>query len=140
MKTLGRNLLAVVAGLIIGSIVNMALVNMGPRVIPLPEGADISSTESMRESMNLFTPANFLFPFLGHALGTLAGAYVAARIGAGRPLVPALIVGVFFLAGGVTAASMFGGPAWFITADLVLAYLPMAFLGMQLASRGRSGA
>jgi hypothetical protein len=40
----------------------------------------------------------------------------------------AYIVGVFFLIGGIAAASMISAPTWFIVLDLVVAYLPMAWL------------
>jgi hypothetical protein len=47
-----------------------------------------------------------------------------------------MTIGAFFLAGGIGAAVMLGGPLWFIVTDLVLAYLPMGFLGAKLAGRG----
>lgn len=137
MKTIVRNVLAVIVGAVIGSVVNALLVSVGPKVIPLPEGADVSSPEKLRDSMQLFTPANFLFPFLAHALGTLAGAFIAAEIAASRRTLYALSVGVLFLAGGITMVVIAGGPLWFILADLLLAYLPMACLGAKLASATR---
>ena len=136
MPPIVRNILAVLAGIVVGSIVNMVLVNIGPRIIPLPEGADLSSVETMRESMPLFTPANYLFPFLAHALGTLVGAFLAAKLGASHRMKLAIGIGVFFLLGGIAAATMLGGPIWFIAADLILAYIPMAYVGAKLAGAG----
>src|SRR5262245_23865443 len=118
MKTVARNVLALLVGLVVGSLVNMGLVTFGPLVIPLPAGADTSTAESLRESMKLFTPVNFIVPFLAHALGTLAGAFVAAKLAASHPAKFAIGIGVFFLIGGIAAARMFGGPLWFIVADL----------------------
>ncbi len=129
MNPIAKNILAVISGIVVGSLVNMGLVNIGPLVIPPPEGADLSTMESLRDSMDLFTPANFLFPFLAHALGTLVGAVVAAKIAASHQLKLALGIGVFFLAGGATAAGMLGAPMWFNVTDLLLAYLPMGYLG-----------
>lgn len=133
MPTVARNVLAVVAGVVVGSLVNMGLVNIGPAVVPLPEGADVSTPERMRASMELFTPVNFVFPFLAHALGTLAGAFVAAKLAASHALKLAVGIGVFFLLGGIAAVVMLGGPLWFIVADLVVAYVPMGYLGAVLA-------
>jgi hypothetical protein len=141
MKTAARNVLAVLAGVVVGSLVNMGLVNAGPLVVPLPEGADVSTMEGLRASMSLFTPVNFIFPFLAHALGTLAGAFVAAKLAASHPAKLAIGIGVLFLGGGIAAARMLGGPLWFIVADLLVAYLPMGYLGGVLAvpsvSKGR---
>jgi hypothetical protein len=133
MNTIWRNVLAVIAGVVLGSVANISLVNIGPSIVPLPEGADVSSMEKLQESMALFTPANFLFPFLGHAVGTLVGAFVAAKLAASHAKYLALGIGLFFLAGGIAAVAMLGGPLWFMVADLGLAYLPMAYLGAVLA-------
>ncbi len=133
MNPILRNILAVIVGIVVGGIVNSALVNIGPMVVPLPEGADVSSMEALANSMKLFTPVNFLFPFLAHAVGTLVGAFLAAKIAASHKMKLAIGIGFLFLLGGITAAAMLGGPVWFIVVDLVLAYIPMGFLGGKLA-------
>ena len=138
MNSIARNILAVIAGLVVGSLVNISLVNIGPSVVPLPEGADVSTMENLRDSMMLFTPVNFIFPFLAHALGTLVGAFIAAKFAASHNVKLAMGIGVLFLMGGITAVNMFGGPLWFNVTDLLLAYLPMGFLGAALAGRTRS--
>lgn len=130
--------MAALAGVVLGSVVNILLVNIGPSVVPVPEGADVSTMEGLRASIELFKPLNFLFPFLGHALGTLVGAFIAAKFSASHHLKFALAIGVFFLAGGIAAVAMLGGPMWFNLADLFLAYMPMAFLGATLAGRTTS--
>jgi hypothetical protein len=131
-----RQALAVVAGFIAGSVVNMGLVMLGPAVVPPPEGADVRTTEGLKASMHLFEGRHFVFPFLAHALGTLVGAIVATRITPGRTSGPAWTVGVLFLLGGIAAAIMLPAPLWFEALDVVLAYLPAAWLGHRIASRG----
>ncbi len=135
MNHIVKNILAIVVGFLIGSIVNIGLVNLGMALVPLPEGADVSTMDGVRESMKLLTPINFVFPFLAHALGTLAGAYTAARMAASFRMLIALGIGLFFLMGGIMMVVMCGGPIWFIASDLLLAYLPMSFLGVILARR-----
>ncbi len=137
MNPIVRNVLAVIAGIVGGFLVNIGLVNLGPFVVPLPEGADVSTMESLQASMNLFRPANFLFPFLAHALGTFSGAFIAVRIAASHPMKVAIGIGVFFLIGGATTISMIGGPLWFNVSDLLLAYIPMGYLGGMLAGGKR---
>ena len=75
-----RNILAVIAGLVLGSIVNGGLVALGPMFVPPPVGADTTSVEGLTASIHLFEAKHFVIPFLAHALGTLAGAVVAALI------------------------------------------------------------
>ncbi len=132
MPPIGWNILAVIVGLVVGNVVNFGLVNLGMAVIPPPEGADVSTMEGLRAAIGLFTPMNFLFPFLAHALGTFAGAFAAAKLSASYPMIFALVIGGFFLIGGIMMVVMVGGPLWFIAADLVLAYIPMGFLGGKL--------
>ncbi len=133
-------MIAVVVGVVIGSIVNMAIVTAGPLVIPLPEGADVSTMEKMKESMPLFQPVNFIPPFLAHALGTLVGAFLCAKIAGCHKMHLALGIGVFFVLGGIMAAYMLKGPMWFNVTDIALAYIPMAYLGAKLAGGKKTAA
>jgi hypothetical protein len=140
IKPVVKNILAVIIGIVIGGVVNMLIVNIGPSVIPLPAGADVSTMDNLRESMKLFTPINFISPFLAHALGTLVGAFIAAKFAASHHVKLAMLIGVFFLLGGIAAVNMLGGPMWFNVTDLLLAYIPMSLLGALLAGRLRSKA
>ena len=135
MNSILKNILAVVAGLIIGSMVNMGLIMISGSIIPPPEGGDITTMEGLKATMHLFGPKNFIFPFLAHALGTLAGAFVATKIAATRKQVMALLVGLFFLIGGTINISMLGGPMWFTALDIIMAYMPMAYAGWKLAKK-----
>ncbi len=137
MNPVVRNVLAVVAGVVTGGVVNMGLVLLGPAVIPPPAGADVTTMEGLRQSLHLFEPRHFVFPFLAHALGTFAGAAVTALLAATRRLGLAFVIGVVFLAGGVTNSFVLPGPAWFNILDNVVAYLPMAWLGGTLGARPR---
>lgn len=134
MHPIVKNILAVVAGLLIGSTINMSLIMVSGNIIPPPAGADVTTVEGLKASIHLFTPINFLFPFLAHALGTLAGSLVAARFAATGRLIAALTVGFFFLAGGSANVLMLPSPLWFVITDLGLAYLPMAYIGYRLGA------
>jgi uncharacterized membrane protein len=68
-------------------------------------------------------------------LGTLVGAFVATKIAASRKQFMALLIGVFFLIGGAINISMLDGPMWFNGLDLLMAYIPMAYLGWMLAKK-----
>jgi len=41
----------------------------------------------------------------------------------------ALGIGIFFLAGGIANIFMLPSPTWFSVVDLVVAYIPMGYLG-----------
>jgi len=132
MKTILRNILAVLLGLVVGGSVNMALILVGPHVIPPPAGVDVTNAESLSASMHLLRPQHFVFPFLAHALGTLAGAMVAFLVAATYRSVLSYAIGAVFLAGGISAVFMIPAPMWFIVLDLAAAYLPMAWIAPHL--------
>ena len=129
-----RLLLVTLAGIAVGSAVNMALILAGPHVVAPPAGADVGTSEGLKAAMRLFEPRHYVFPFLAHAVGTFAGALVAAWLAPGRTPGPAYAVGVFFLLGGIASAFMLPAAGWFIALDLVLAYLPAAWLAHRVAS------
>lgn len=135
MNPIVKNILAVVAGLIIGSVVNMLIIMVSGSIIPPPESGDITTMEGLKASIHFFEPKHFIFPFLAHALGTLVGAFVAAKIAASRKMLMALIVGLFFLIGGTINIVLLGGPMWFTALDIIVAYMPMAYLGFLLAKK-----
>ncbi len=138
MNHILRNVLAVIAGIIVGSSVNMGIIMISGSIIAPPEGVDLSSTESLKDSLHLFAPRHFIMPFLAHAIGTLAGAIVAALIAANRKMTFALVIGGFFLIGGVANILMLPSPLWFTITDLLLAYFPMAWLGGKIATGSKS--
>ena len=129
-----RNTAAVIAGIVIGSLINMGLVIAGSAIIPPPEGMDVTSSDSIRENAHLFEFRHFLFPFLAHALGTLAGGFSAAMLGKSHQLRLALGVAGFFLLGGIANTFMIPAPIWFNVTDLVVAYIPMGALAFYLAA------
>lgn len=135
MINLIRNILAVIAGIVIGSAVNMALITISPSLIPPPAGVDVSNAESLASAMHLFEPRHFVMPFLAHALGTLVGALAAYLIAASHKARIAYAIGVVFLCGGVAASFMIPAPVWFIALDLLAAYLPMAWLAIRIGTR-----
>lgn len=134
-----RNVLAIVAGVIIGGAVNMLIITMGSSLIPPPAGVDVNNAESLSKGIHLFEPRHFVTPFLAHALGTFAGALAAYLIAATYRSHLAFLVGAVFLCGGVAASFLIPAPVWFIALDLLVAYLPMAWLAIQVGVRVKRG-
>lgn len=132
MNAIVKNILGFVAGLVVGGVVNMGIIQISGSIIPPPEGVDPTSMESLKNSMHLFEPIHFLFPFLAHALGTLVGAICVVKIATSHHYKLALGIGAFFLLGGITNVYLLPSPTWFSVLDLAGAYLPMAWLGNRL--------
>lgn len=132
-----RNILAVVAGWFVGSLVNMGLVQLGHSIFPI-EGVDPTDMEAFAAVIPTLGPEYFIFPFLAHAVGTFAGAGLAAAIGVNQKMTLALIVGVLFLLGGIVVNYMLPGPIWFSALDIVVAYIPMAYFAAKLVQKQKN--
>ncbi len=128
MNPIVKNILAVLAGVIIGGAVNMGIIMVSSSIIPPPEGAVLTTMEGLKASMHLMQPKHFLMPFLAHAIGTFVGAFIAATIAANNKMKFALGVGGWFLLGGIANIFMLPSPIWFTIVDLVGAYIPMGYL------------
>lgn len=130
-----RIVLAVVVGVMAGSVANMTLVLVGSMVIPAPAGADVTTVEGLRASLHLLEPRHFLFPFLAHSVSTLLGSLIASLLAPSSTTVVSYAVGILFLAGGIANSFMVPAPAWYIAVDVLFAYLPAAWIGRRLAVR-----
>ncbi|MGJ8684533.1 MAG: hypothetical protein ACSHWW_07915 [Nonlabens sp.] len=133
MNPILRNIIAVIVGILVGGFVNISLVETGNAVFPI-EGYDITTPEGLKGAISQFEFKNYIFPFLGHAIGTLIGAMVAGIIAATHKMKFAMAIGFFFLLGGIIMVVSYPGAMWFNVADLLLAYIPMAWIGGKIAT------
>ena len=135
MKSILRNIFAVLVGIILGGFVNMGIIMVSGSVIPPPEGVDMTTTEGLIAAANLLQPIHYLMPFLAHALGAFVGALIAGLIAASHKMIFALSIGLVFLVGGIWMVFLVPAPTWFIVVDLVLAYIPMAYLAGKMTTK-----
>ena len=137
MNPILRNILAIVVGWFGGSLINMGLIKVGHLVKPI-EGLDPNDIDALAEIMPTLDYQYYIFPFLAHALGTFVGAFIAGWIAASHKMSFALAIGILFLIGGIMVNYMISGPMWFTITDIVLAYIPMAWIGGKLALKRSS--
>jgi hypothetical protein len=137
MNSIVRNILAVIVGIVVCMFVNGGIISLSGSIIPLPEGLNPNDLESFKANAHLLQPKHFIMPFMAHALGSLFGGLVAAFIAANRKMTFAVVIGCVHLLGGIAAAFMIPAPIWFIALDLIVAYIPMAYLGGMIAGKGK---
>lgn len=133
-----RNIIAIIIGVAVGMSVNWAFIISGHVLFPI-DGLNMDDPnvmEVMAEIMPTMGPEYFVFPFLAHALGTLFGAIVAAVIASSNKVSFAMIIGGLFLVGGVMMSyQLHWKPISFVIIDIVLAYIPMAWIGAKIAMK-----
>ena len=77
-------------------------------------------------------------PFFAHALGTIVGALVTAKLAFSRHFMLAMIIGAFQFIGGWMMIMMVPSPTWFTMVDLGIAYFPMAYLGWKIVGNKKA--
>jgi hypothetical protein len=137
MNPVLRNILAVIAGLFIGTVVNGGIISISALIIPPPNGADVTTMEGLQNTMHLFQAKHFIIPFFAHAIGTFSGAATTALLAINHKTKLALIIGAFFLLGGIVMVCSVPSPMWFTFLDLVLAYIPPSYLALKLFKKKR---
>ncbi len=134
MNPILRNILAVIAGIIVELFINGTLVSVGGHFLPIPEGVDPNDIESIKANIHLYSTKHFIAPFLAHAIGTLVGAFVACKIAVSSHKMLALVVAGFHFLGGLGMSFLLGfEPLSLTLIDLIFAYFPMAILAWKFA-------
>ena len=128
MKQVIKNIIFLILGIIIGSIVNMGLIVTGGYIFPFPDNANLMDATNWKIIY-------FLFPFLAHSIGTLVGAFSASKLSKNYHIIIPLTVGIYFLAGGIFMITILPAPLWFICLDLIISYIPMSLLGWALSNK-----
>jgi hypothetical protein len=132
-----KNTLAVLVGLTIGGLVNGAIISISSSIIAPPDGVNVNTIEGLKAGIHLFEPKHFLVPFIAHAMGTFVGAILTTIISVTHKLKFALAIGFIFLIAGIVNVMMLPAPVWFNISDLLLAYIPTAFLAYKLANKNK---
>ncbi len=97
---------------------------------------DVNDIASINAHIREYSLLQLMAPFIAHAAGVLVGAFLTVKIAASRHMILALVIGAFFLLGGIMAVRMIpNSPLWFSALDLLVAYIPMAWLGYRLAAK-----
>jgi hypothetical protein len=139
MRSILRSALAVVAGFVVASAVMMAIESINGRLL-FPElgraAEGMTDREAIRRLLATAPVGAFLVVSVGWMLGSVAGGWVAARIGRRAPVGHALTLGGLLTLAGIANNLMLPPPLWFWIASL-LVLLPAAYAGGRLALRPR---
>lgn len=124
---MGRRILAVIGGLVVGMGFVFAAEAVGQAFYPAPAGLSPDNREAFAAFLASLPAGAFVMVLFAHLLGSLAGAAVATLVSGRSSLFPGVIVGALLLVGGIMNVAMIPHPLWFVILDLAL-YLPVAYL------------
>lgn len=134
-----RTLLAIVAGLITAMLVIFGVEAAGLIFFPPPAGVPLDTEADLARLVAMSPPVAKAWLVFGWALGSFAGAWVAARISRGHRRIAALAVALFIVAGTVMNAMVIAHPPWMNLLGILLP-VPLALLAARLAKAGKASA
>ena len=133
MRSVGRSVLAVLAGIVVAMIVMFAFEGLSSHLFPLPPGIDLHDQQAMTAHMDELPIGAFLMVLAGWAVGSFVGAWAAARLAGRARLVHGLVVGGFFLAATVMVMMTIPHPLWMEISGIV-ALAGCSYVGARLAA------
>ena len=128
MKNVLKNIGIVISGIMMGVFLNIGLILLGE--IIFPPGEEFEPMNAINWEVKYF-----IFPFLAHSIGTLSGSYFVSRLSKNAHIVFPLIIGSYFLFGGIYMVQVLPAPTWFVVLDLIFCYIPMSLLGWKISRK-----
>jgi len=127
-----RSVLGVVAGVLVGGVLISGVEVISSQFYPLPAGA-ASDPQALASHIRSLPAGAFAWVLSAWMIGTLAGAWIAARIAGRKHLVHGVIIGTVFLAFGIANMLMLPHPAWVWVCGIVI-FMMAGYMGGRLAS------
>ena len=124
-----RRIGATVLGIIVAALLVQCAELIVHFMYPPPPGYNMRNMDDVKKFVATLPMLAMVVVLIGWLIGTLAGAFVAAKIGRSR--VPGYVVGAFLFLGGIANATMIPQPAWFSAASFVV-YIGGAIVGAKL--------
>lgn len=129
-----KNVLATIVGIIVAGVtVHIFESLLGHNLFPLPEGADPSNMEWIKNNMDLIPTGSKIFVVIAHFLGIVVGMFVAAKISK-VSMVPSYITGGLMLLATFATIFMLPKELWFTLSDGIMAIAGF-FIGKSLAQK-----
>jgi len=124
-----RRIGATVLGIIVAVVIVQCAELIVHFMFPPPPGYNMRNMDDVKKFVATLPTLAMVIVLIGWLIGTIAGAFVAAKIGRSR--VPAYVLGAFLFLGGVANATMIPQPMWFTAASFI-AYVGGSILGAGL--------
>lgn len=131
---MGRNILAVLIGLLAGAIGIYAVEALGHTIYPVPEGMDPENAEAIKTYIANAPIGALLFIILSWATGALLSGVVATLVAKRTTSIPAIVCGALLMMGGIFMMVTIPHPTWFWPI-VAFAFVPMAWLGFRMVRR-----
>ncbi|WP_411812512.1 hypothetical protein ACLB9Y_05230 [Chryseobacterium scophthalmum] len=126
-----KKILAVVAGIIVGSICVWAVETLNHMLYPYPEGMKLGDMEGFKNYIETLPFLGKFMVIIGYALGALVSGFIATKISKDGKPTAALICGIIFLVFTIYNMTVLPTPIWFWVLGILVWTLVLA--GYRLA-------
>ncbi|SIQ52117.1 hypothetical protein SAMN05880574_11539 [Chryseobacterium sp. RU37D] len=126
-----RKILAVVGGIVSGSLCIWIIESLGHYLYPLPAGIKTTDVEGFKNYVSTLPFSALLLVLIGYALGAVVSGFISTKIADDDKNRSALICGIFFLLATVYNMIMLPTPVWFWI--LGIAVWGLVLVGYRLA-------
>lgn len=106
-----RNL-AGIAGVVTGGAANMALIAVNMVLYPPPVGVDLADPAALSDYVAALPAAALAMVLVAHNAQAFVGGWVAARVGADRPIGLAMVIGALTAIGTAANLTAVPSPLW----------------------------
>jgi len=130
---LGRRVLGIIMGIVVGGILISLCEMMGHRLFPVPPEIGNITPDRCGEAIKLLRPIHLWSVIVSWFIGATAGGALSAAVAGGHWFRQSAIVAAFFAAGAVFTVTHCTHPTWFVIVGLS-SFLPAAFAGSRLAA------
>ncbi|MBT8273581.1 MAG: hypothetical protein KJO77_07235 [Bacteroidia bacterium] len=132
-----KYVLATLAGLMVAALITFGIESLGTVFFPLPEGANPTDLEWLKNNLDLIPTGAMIMVALAHVIGIICGMLVAGLI-AKNSMIPSYVVAVLMLLGTIANLFMIPHPTWFMFVDIVGALIGI-YIGKTLVSNKLKG-
>ncbi len=134
MSSLVRNLLALLAGTLVAITCIFFIQAIAHTIYPPPPDLDYKDPEARKTFMMTAPTGALVLVLLSYVVGTLAGAWLAARLSADAPVRQGYMIGGMMLISGFMNLTAIPHPPWFWVAS-VAGFFVAAFYGAKLGAK-----
>jgi hypothetical protein len=136
---MGRNILAVIAGIIAAGVMVFLVEIAGHFLLPMPPGVDPTNPDSMKANAQNLPLVSLAAVLVAWCAGSFVGGLVAAFVSRDQKMLCALITGLFIIGSGIATMVMIPHPIWFWIVAILLP-LPFAWYRARLGGARRQEA
>ncbi|HEX7926288.1 MAG TPA: hypothetical protein VF678_01780 [bacterium] len=129
-----RNLLAALAGFLLGGLVIAAVQYVNALIYPLPPGTDLHKPEDVAKMMATIPLGALWMVEASYAFGSLVAGFIVGKIARARAEYLAIVVGVVYTGFNLVNLVQIPTPLW-LAMLTTATFLPLTWLGARLATR-----